>query len=134
MVESWPVTICDITQMGEVKQSILDALTQNAAAQDPGDNDEDDTRPVVLIALNLKHWHEFEKNSLLWTAHRTDSGLTVHLTSRGDDGYWRRDDSRTLFLQAPAEELAERLASMLAERDPRDRPVRLLGGPPAPLT
>lgn len=132
LVEVEPITIYDINEKGDVKRCILAAITAEPQEADYH-SQQTDERPVVLAALGLKHWFELERSAILFTLQRATNMVTLHITGRGEDGYWKRDDTQTCFLSAEhsAEELAAKVASEICKRDPNVKPVRLLGGPPA---
>lgn len=50
---------------------------------------------VILNALGLSKWRDFEKNSLMYMIHGKADGLTIYVTGEDDKGSWREDKSRT---------------------------------------
>ncbi len=131
LVESIPVQICDVDDPA-LPSVIEDCLLHTPELEDQDEADQSGPKSVVVEALKLKKWRDLEQNALLYMVHRSSSAVEVHVTGRGDDGFWKRDDS--LRLSYPQDEstgsLAQKLAKVMKERKPlEEKPIRLLGGP-----
>lgn len=134
LVEGEPVEIVEIDHP-ELKNILLEALAKPATAEPPQQEDDDGPKSVVLEALKLRKWREFEQNALLFTVYRSQTGVEIHVTGRGDDGFWKRDDTAKIALPPEAwpTTVAAALASTMREKQPvQEKQVRLLGGGPPP--
>ena len=96
LVECAPVVLCQIDQP-QLPDLIGQTLTAPVLEQ-PDSEEDNGPDSVVLEALGLKKWRDFEQNALLYTIHCTESSVEVHITGRGQDGFWKRDDSPMLSL------------------------------------
>lgn len=133
IVEANPVEILDIDHP-DLATVLREALCATPGKEQPDESGDDGPKSVVLEALNLKKWRDFEHNALLYTVHRTDKAVELHATGRGDDGFWKRDDSKKITLDSIAwpDTVAQALARLMIENKPvADKPVKLLGGPAA---
>lgn len=132
LVECSPVAICDVEDP-RMPDVIQEALSREVLPEQNDDHDEG-PKSVVLESLKLKKWRDLEQSAILYTIFRSDSAIQVHSTGRGADGSWTRDDSLMVNfpLDSTDQSLSRSLAKVIADRKPvQDKPVRLLGGPPA---
>lgn len=136
IVEGNPVEVLEIDHP-ELPQVLREALCASPRKEEPANEEDEGPGSVVLEALHLKKWRDFEQDALLYTVHRTDHTVEVHVTGRGDDGFWKRDDTKKITLDASCwpDMVAQALAKLMVENKPvDDKPVRLLGGQtPPPL-
>lgn len=136
IVEGNPVEVLEIDHP-ELPEVLREALCASLGKEEPTEDEDEGPKSVVLEALQLKKWRDFEQEALLYTVHRTDKTVEVHVTGRGDDGFWKRDDTQKITLDASCwpDTVAQALAKLMVENKPvADKPVRLLGGPAtAPL-
>lgn len=119
----------------ELLQELLSGAIEDASESDLYNEEGDRFSPqsVLLAALSLQRWQDFERKSLLFTMHKTDEKLDLHVTGRGDNGLWSLERSKcTSFpLSVDSQKLAALVADELiaAQAVP---PPKLLGGPIAP--
>lgn len=135
LVESLPVEVCDVEDP-RLPSVIEECLARTPQEEQPGDDDGQGPKSIVLEALHLKKWKDLEQNALLYTLFRSRNDVQIHVTGRGDDGFWKRDDSLMILysLEDANSTLSQNLARAIIERKPvEEKPVRLLGGPPPAL-
>lgn len=133
LVEVEPVICCSVDDRAELEKTILDSLHDSTWAPPEDQLQDQPEHPVILAVLGLRRWADFERKALLFTLHKSANGSTLHITGRGSDGFWSRDDSLSLLFPPDCsdEVLAERIASYIAARAAQPQ-VRLLGlAPPA---
>lgn len=137
-LETEPVVLVDIGVNGAVVELLTELLSSTPAAAQEEDlyNEEGDrfsAQSVLLAALSLKKWQDFERQSLLFTLHKTDSQVNLHITGRGADGLWSisKSECKTFDATLPDSKLAFIVASELVNAKVVE-PPRLLGGPSLP--
>jgi hypothetical protein len=132
-IETQPVQAVSVDAPGDVVELVHDLLSaMPGAAQEsdlaPPDTDGHATQPVLLEILGIKRWHDFEKRALMYTLHKSDKELTLHITGRGADGMWSVGDSKKRsFPQGDSpDEIHREIANELVSRRPVESP-KLLG-------
>lgn len=132
-VETQPVSSVPADAKSEIVDLLKDVLQtdpEDASSEDLNvDMDQKDPQPVLLQILSIKKWKDFEKRALMYTLHRSDKQLDMHVTGRGDDGMWcvadseRRSFPHSMSLTEICESIADEIISRRAVRAPL-----LLGG------
>lgn len=128
------IAISDPKSIREVLAELLDSKPGTAEEEDLY-NEEGDrfaAQSVLLTALSLKKWQDFERRALLYTMHKQNDELKLHVTGRGNDGLWSLSgaECKSFELKLGTEKLAEQIASEIINKSPVP-PPRLLGGPVA---
>lgn len=138
-LETEPVELVNVDVRGAVVDLLTDVLASAPAPAQENDlyNEEGDrfsAQSVLLAALSLKRWQDFERRAVLFTLHKTDAQINLHVTGRGDDGLWSisKSDCKTFDPSISNTELASLIAGELISAKVVE-PPRLLGGPIMPL-
>lgn len=134
-LETEPVELVNIEYRASVVDLLVELLSSEPSAAKDDDlyNEEGDrfsAQSVLLAALSLKKWQDFEKRALLFTLHKTDEQVNLHVTGRGADGLWSisKSECKSLNPKASNPELANLVVSELLNAKVAE-PPRLLGGP-----
>lgn len=134
-LETEPVELVDIGYRASVVELLVELMSSepSAAKEDDLYNEEGDrfsAQSVLLAALSLKKWQDFEKRALLFTLHRTDEQINLHITGRGADGLWNisKSECKSFDPKVSIPDLANSVASELLNAKAAE-PPRLLGGP-----
>ena len=137
-LETEPVELVNVDVRGAVIDILSELLVSIPAAAKEEDlyNEEGDrfsAQSVLLAALSLKRWQDFERRAVLFTLHKTESQTNLHISGRGDDGLWSisRSECKTYPASASDKELADSIATELLNAKTA-APPRLLGGPSLP--
>ncbi|SRR5579875_654347 len=128
-----PVVIVSLDDVQAMKDALLEAVSQDnplVVTPDPA------ALPgsVVLEKLDLRRWADFEREATLYTIHRAENSINVHVTGRGKDGMWRQaaENMMTFPPDTPLAGLVAVVAGdVLARREAlaRQQQVPLLGPP-----
>ncbi len=134
-LETEPVELVNIEYRASIVDLLIELLSSEPAVATEDDlyNEEGDrfsAQSVLLAALSLKKWQDFEKRALLFTLHKTTEHVNLHVTGRGADGLWSisKSECKSLNPKSSIHDLANLVAGELLSAKVAE-PPRLLGGP-----
>jgi len=112
-----PITGCDVTDDEDLKGCLSEALQmENEVVPTP--KPEVGKGSLILEALNLKRWHEFEYQSVMYSVYSDENGdYTFYATGRSDKGLWSQDPTRQKVFPAgtPIGEIVEELVAQIRQ-------------------
>ena len=133
-LETEPVDILGVENLAALVEHISKLLSSKPAPAEESDlyreeGDRFSAQSVLLTALSIKKWHDFERQSLLYTIHLTEDDLRLHVTGRGDNGLWsiQKSSVKSFPLSEGSSALALKIVNEIAATRPTP-PPRLLGG------
>ncbi len=132
-VETQPVSSVSADSKTDIVDLLKDSLQtapEDASKEDLNyEVDVKDAQPVLLQVLGIKRWKDFEKRALMYTLHRSENQLVMHVTGRGADGMWSIADSesRSFSNEISLQEICESIADEMMARRAVRAPL-LLGG------
>lgn len=132
-LDAEPVHVLDLSDSAAIKKELIAQMRQEeheiptpTSTKTPGS--------VILEALHLTNWQSFEKETVMYTLHRSNDGSALYVTGRAANGLWshNKDYEHKFPKTATPAEIADAIVERLAwqaQTEWPEKPAAMLAPP-----